>query len=136
LRLRVVNIAAATEDGHERKTDEELLGISTASGRVLVTQDIRFRVLAEDWQRAGRTFAGLVFAHQRKVSFGEMVGDLELIAKAANPTFKPREVSQLQTIPANRCIGYTRGRLPIASAVSRLVRRILSPPEWVHLRPS
>mgnify|MGYP003694156321 CR=1 FL=1 len=31
--------------------------------------DIHFRVLAEDSQRAGRTFAGLVFAHQGKVSF-------------------------------------------------------------------
>jgi hypothetical protein len=51
----------------------------------MMTQDIRFRVLADDWQRTGRTFAGLVFAHQRKVSFGEMVVDLELIAKATDP---------------------------------------------------
>ncbi|HEY5777131.1 MAG TPA: DUF5615 family PIN-like protein [Terrimicrobiaceae bacterium] len=58
LRLRGVNIAAATEEGHERKSDEELLDISTASSRVMVTQDIRFRVLAEDWQRTGRSFAG------------------------------------------------------------------------------
>jgi len=53
----------------------------------MVTQDIRFRALAEDWQRQGRTFAGLVFAHQRHVSFGEMVGDLELIARATDPAF-------------------------------------------------
>jgi hypothetical protein len=32
-------------------------------------------------------FAGLVFAHQRKVSFGKMVGDLEVIAKATDPAF-------------------------------------------------
>ena len=95
LRLRGVNIVAATEEGHERKTDEELLDISTASSRVMVTQDIRFRVLAEDWQRTGRSFAGLVFAHQRRVSFGEMVRDLELIAKATDPSFWINRVEQL-----------------------------------------
>ena len=87
LRLRGVDIAAATEEGHERKTDEELLIISTSLGRVMVTQDIRFRVRAEDWQRQGRLFAGLIFAHQRRVSFGEMVRDLELIARATEPSF-------------------------------------------------
>ena len=95
LRLRGVDIAAATEEGHERKTDEELLNISTSSGRAMVTQDIRFRVLAEDWQRKGLLFAGLVFAHQRRVSFGEMVGDLELIAKATEPTFWRNRIEQL-----------------------------------------
>ena len=95
LRLRGVDIAAATEEGHERKTDEELLIISTSLGRVMVTQDIRFRVLAEDWQREGRLFAGLIFAHQRRVSFGEMVGDLELIARATDSTFWLNRVEQL-----------------------------------------
>jgi hypothetical protein len=95
LRLRGVNIAAATEEGHERKTDEELLDISTVSSRVMVTQDIRFRVLAEDWQRTGRSFASLVFAHQRRVSFGEMIRDLEVIAKATDPSFWINRIEQL-----------------------------------------
>jgi hypothetical protein len=95
LRLRGVDIAAATEEGHERKTDEELLIISTSLGRVMVTQDIRFRVLAEDWQRQGRPFAGLVFAHQRRVSFGDLVADLELIARATDPAFWLNRVEQL-----------------------------------------
>jgi len=56
-------------------------------------------MLAEDSQRAGRTFAGLVFAHQRKVSFGEMVGDLELVAKATDSAFV-----------AAACIFFTRWR--------------------------
>ncbi|MCE0524142.1 MAG: DUF5615 family PIN-like protein [Methylacidiphilales bacterium] len=95
LRLRGVDIAAATEEGHERKTDEELLIVSTSLGRVMVTQDIRFRVLAEDWQRQGRLFAGLIFAHQRRVSFGDMVGDLELIARATDPAFWLNRIEQL-----------------------------------------
>ena len=95
LRLRGVDITAATEEGHERKTDEELLVISTSLGRVMVTQDIRFRVLAEDWQRQGRPFAGLIFAHQRRISFGDLVSDLELIARATDPAFWLNRVEQL-----------------------------------------
>ncbi len=95
LRLRGVDIAAATEEGHERMEDAALLALATEQGRVMVTQDIRFRVLAGDWQRAGREFAGLVFAHQRRVGFGEMVGDLELIAKATEPAFWRNRVEQL-----------------------------------------
>jgi hypothetical protein len=52
-------------------------------------------VLAEDWQRTGRSFAGLVFAHQRRVSFGEMIRDLELIAKASDPSFWINRIEQL-----------------------------------------
>jgi hypothetical protein len=95
LRLRGVDISAATEEGHERKSDEELLTIATRAGRIMVTQDIGFRVLAEDWQRAGRDFAGLVFAHQRRVSFGEMISDLELIAKGTDSDFWRNRIEQL-----------------------------------------
>jgi len=95
LRLRGVDIAAATEEGHGRLDDADLLALATDMGRVMVTQDIRFRVLAEHWLRAGRVFAGLVFAHQRRVSFGEMIADLELIAKATDPAFWRNRVEQL-----------------------------------------
>jgi len=61
----------------------------------MVTQDIRFRVMAEDWQRTGRTFAGLVFGHQRYVSFGQLISDLELIAKATDPDYWRNRVEQL-----------------------------------------
>ena len=56
---------------------------------------IRFRALAEDWQRAGRRFVGLVFAHQRRVSFGELVVNLELIAKATDEAYWENWVEQL-----------------------------------------
>jgi hypothetical protein len=95
LRLRDVDVLAATEEGTNRLLDHELLDLSTRLGRLMVTQDIRFRVLAESWQRSGRPFAGLVFAHQRYVSFGEMVRDLELIAKATDQAFWHNRVEQL-----------------------------------------
>ena len=61
----------------------------------MVTQDIRFRVLAEEWQRTGRVFAGLLFAHQRYISFGQMIFDLELIAKATDPDYWQNRIEQL-----------------------------------------
>lgn len=60
LRLRDVNILAATEEGTNRLLDGALLALATSLDRVTVTQDIRFRVLAENWQRSGRPFTGLV----------------------------------------------------------------------------
>lgn len=95
LRLRGVDILAATEEETNTLNDDELLALAVPLQRVMVTQDIRFRVLAEDWQRNGKTFAGLIFAHQRYVSFGEMIADLELIAKATDTEYWRNRVVQL-----------------------------------------
>jgi hypothetical protein len=95
LRLRKVDILAATEEGASRLPDEELLAMATSLARVIVTQDIRFRVLAENWQRAKKPFSGLIFAHQRYVSYGEMIFDLELIGKATEADFWQNQIVQL-----------------------------------------
>jgi hypothetical protein len=95
LRLRNVDILAATEEETNELPDHELLALAASLTRVMVTQDIRFRVLAEDWQRIGRHFSGLIFAHQRYVSFGEMISDLELIAKATDADYWENRVEQL-----------------------------------------
>ncbi len=53
LRLRGVDVATAVEEGTNRMPDDELLQVATDSGRVLFTHDIRFKALAERWQREG-----------------------------------------------------------------------------------
>jgi len=53
-------------------------------GRVIFTQDIRFKAMAENWQRLGKPFAGLIFGHQLGGTIGQFVKDLELIASASN----------------------------------------------------
>lgn len=85
LRRRGVDVLTAQEDGTGELTDEALLERVHSLGRVLFTQDIRFKVLAESWQREGRSFSGLVFGHQLHGSIGQYVRDLELIAKATAP---------------------------------------------------
>ncbi len=66
--------------------DEELLDRSRNLGRLLFTQDIRFKAMAEDWQKQNRIFNGLVFGHQQGGTVGQYVQDLEIIAKASDLT--------------------------------------------------
>jgi hypothetical protein len=83
LRRKGVDVITAIEDGCAELDDGELLERAGALGRVLFTQDIRFKVRAEDWQRQARPFAGLIFGHQLGATIGQFVRDLELIAKAS-----------------------------------------------------
>jgi hypothetical protein len=85
LRRRDVDVLTAQEDNTLELPDEQLLERTTALNRVLFTQDIRFRARAEDWQRQGKPFAGLIFGHQLGGTIGAFVKDLELIAKASDP---------------------------------------------------
>lgn len=95
LRCRGVSVLAATEEGTREFVDHELLKVSTECRRVMVTQDIRFKVMAEEWQRTGREFAGLIFAHPRQVGYGEMLQDLSLIAEATDEAYWRNRVEQL-----------------------------------------
>jgi hypothetical protein len=85
LRRRGIDVLTAQEDGTIELPDNELLDRSTAVGRVLFTQDIRFRALAQDWQREGKPFGGLIFGHQLGGTIGQFVKDLEFIAQASDP---------------------------------------------------
>ena len=85
LRVRGVEVLAATEEGTHRLSDGELLRTTSAQGRVLFTHDIRFKHRAEQWQREAIPFAGLLYGHAEGASIGQYVRDLELIAKACEP---------------------------------------------------
>ena len=74
------------EDGSAELEDGELLDRASALGRVLFTQDIRFKALAESRQSGGPPFLGLIFGHQLHGTIGQFVRDLELIAKATELT--------------------------------------------------
>jgi hypothetical protein len=86
LRLRGVDVIRAQDDGAAEMLDEVLLQHTTDAGRTIFTHDVRFKALAEAWQRTGRPFSGLLFGNQLGVTIGTYVKDLELIAKATDPT--------------------------------------------------
>jgi predicted nuclease of predicted toxin-antitoxin system len=84
LRLRSINVLTAQEDGAAELDDELLLERATELGRVLVSQD-------EDLLREGarrlserKDFSGIVYAHQLRITIGQMVEGLELIAHATS----------------------------------------------------
>jgi hypothetical protein len=96
LRLRGVDVLRAQDDAAAELTDEDLLQRAMDLGRLIFTQDICFKALAEDRQRQGKTFAGLLFGNQSGVTVGTYVRDLELIAKA---TESPEWVNVVQHLP-------------------------------------
>jgi hypothetical protein len=84
LRLRFIDVLTAQEDGAADLDDGLLLEPSTQLGRVLVSQD-------EDLLREGtrrlaehKNFSGIIYAHQLRITIGQMVDDLELIARATS----------------------------------------------------
>jgi hypothetical protein len=82
---RNVDVLTAIDDKSAELADDQLLNRSTELGRLMVSFDVRFKAMAEDWQRSGRHFGGLVYAHPLRISIGQLVHDLELIAKATEP---------------------------------------------------
>ncbi len=85
LRLRGIDVIAAQEDGASELSDSDLLDRTGLLGRVLFTHDKDFLREATERQQSGRSFAGIVYAHQIEVAIGRCLNDLEIIAKASDP---------------------------------------------------
>ncbi len=85
LRRRGIDVLTAAEDGRATATDEELLQRATELTRAVFTHDDDFLEIADHWQRTGRHFAGVIYAHQLRATIGQIVADLHLICEAANP---------------------------------------------------
>lgn len=80
LRQRQIDVLTAQDDGRADWDDDRLLERALELSRVVFTQDRDFLVLAADWQRQDREFAGMVYCHQLRVTIGGAVHDLALIA--------------------------------------------------------
>ena len=85
LRLRGVNVLTAQEDDATQLADPDLLDRAGECGRVLFSQDEDLLAEATRRLRIGKSFAGVVYAHQLRVNIGRCIQDLELIGKATDP---------------------------------------------------
>jgi Domain of unknown function (DUF5615) len=85
LRNRAVDVITCAEDGTDQSDDEVILARATQLGRALFTQDDDFLVLADEWLRTGRDFAGVIYAEQLGITIGQAIRDLDLIAKVLEP---------------------------------------------------
>lgn len=85
VRQRQVDVLTVQEDNRSGLADPQVLDRATELDRVLFTQDQDFLVEAQKRQIRGQSFSGVIYGHQRLVTIGDCVNDLELIAKSANP---------------------------------------------------
>ena len=92
---RGVDILRAQDDTPEGTPDEMILERSSKLVRVLVTHDVRFHAMAEQWQMEMRRFAGLILAPQRPDRIGRYILDLEIIAKASEPGEWANQIARL-----------------------------------------
>jgi len=83
--LRGVDVVTAQLDGTTELEDPALLQRATALGRVLFSQDSDLLAEATLRQRLGRTFGGVIYAHQLAITIGQAVADLELLAQVGEP---------------------------------------------------
>ena len=81
LRLRGIDVVTAQEDRSDKWDDRSLLLRATELHRVLVSQDDDLLREGTQFLQEGREFRGIVFGHQLRVTIGQMVADLELIAR-------------------------------------------------------
>ncbi len=86
LRMRGVDVLTSKEDATQQLSDSGLVDRATHLDRVLFTFDEDLLVEATNRQRLGKHFSGLVYAHFQDVSIGGCIRDLEIIAKAGEPT--------------------------------------------------
>ncbi len=84
LRLREVDVLTAQEDGAAELDDAQLMDRATELGPILVSQDEDLLREGAERLREHQGFSGLIYAHQLRITIGQMVEDLELIARATS----------------------------------------------------
>jgi hypothetical protein len=84
LRVRGVSVLTAHEDAAERLADPDLLDRATTLGRVLFSQDEDLLIEAAYRQAAGLPFGGVIFVRQQRLSTGECIDQLEIVAKVSD----------------------------------------------------
>jgi len=85
LRKLGVDVLTAQEDGTARWTDPELLERATALRRILFSQDEDLLIESARKQASGEEFGGVVYAPQLALTIGQLIEQLELLAKAGVP---------------------------------------------------
>jgi len=85
LRLRGVDVLSPHDEGLCGIADPLVLDRATELGRPLFSQDEDLLAEARKRQREGVFFSGVLYAHQRHITIGDCMRDLQLIAEAAGP---------------------------------------------------
>ena len=85
LRKLGVDVVTSQEDGTARWSDSDLLTRATELNKVLFSQDEDLLVEAARRQSLGIVFNGVIYAPQLALTIGQLIEQLELLAKAGDP---------------------------------------------------
>ncbi len=85
LRRRGIDVLTIQEDGRLGLDDPPLLDRATELGRVLFTRDRDLLQEGARRQQSGEHFAGIIYAHLLRVTIGQCIQDLELLAGVCEP---------------------------------------------------
>jgi hypothetical protein len=125
LRLRGVDVLTSQEDGTRERSDPELLDRATALYRLLFTRDEDLLREASQRQERGETFAGVVYAHQLRVSIGQCVQesqteDMSKNTEGMSPKEKWFKAYAVQQLGINPDLTYAKLRYHVVfSTVQR-----------------
>lgn len=86
LRRIGLDVLTAQEDGCAELSDPDLLDRATQLGRVLFSMDDDLLTEATRRQNENVPFAGVIYAHQLRITVGQSVRDLSLIAEVYDVT--------------------------------------------------
>jgi len=86
LRRIGLDVLTAQEDGCGEFSDPDLLDRAKQLGRVLFSMDDHLLTEATRRQNENVPFAGVIYAHQLRITVGQAVRDLSLIAEVYDVT--------------------------------------------------
>lgn len=96
LRQRGVDVLTAQDDATTTLDDGALLDRASELGRVLFSMDADLRREAVNRQRGNIAFAGVIAADQLRITIGQCIDDLQLIATV----YEPADIAnQLEYLP-------------------------------------
>jgi len=95
LRDRNVDVQTVQEDGTIGQHDPLLLDRAQELGRVIFSRDDDFLKEGARRQKAGEPFLGIIYAHQLRVTVGQCIEDIELLAGTCDPADLANQVIHL-----------------------------------------
>ncbi len=84
LKMRGVEVLTVQEDKRIGFSDILILDRANELKRILFSQDDDFLVEAKRRQLGNIDFIGIIYAHKLRISVGDCIRDLEIIAKVAS----------------------------------------------------
>ncbi|MSR58380.1 MAG: hypothetical protein EXS05_12000 [Planctomycetaceae bacterium] len=95
LRDRGIDVLTAQEDDSDRLADPDLLDRAGILGRILVSMDADLLREANRRLANGIDFVGLAYSHQERISVGQAVRDLQLLAEVLTAAEMRNQVEYL-----------------------------------------